>query len=81
MALSLSVSSLVALAQTDPASRITGKLLDRHQTGISGDEVLVKNSVSGEVLKVSSTADGLFIVAPLVSGVYQLISTKDEFKS
>lgn len=81
LALSLSVSSLVALAQTDPASRITGKLLDRHQTGISGDEVLVKNSVSGEVLKVSSTADGLFIVAPLVSGVYQLISTKDEFKS
>jgi hypothetical protein len=81
LALTLSAASIVGLAQFNAACRIKGKLLDLHETGVSGAVVLAKNSASGEVLKVSSTDDGTFILTPLLPGLYQLTITKEGFRS
>lgn len=65
----------------DPGGRITGKVLDMHETGVAGAEVFAKSNASGQEFTTASGENGSFNFAELRLGEYSLTAARLGFKS
>jgi hypothetical protein len=71
--------ALTALAQSDRGS-ITGTILDPAGASVAGAAVEARNTATGAVYPVASTATGNYTIAQLPAGPYELTVTVMGFK-
>ncbi|MBI3951116.1 MAG: carboxypeptidase regulatory-like domain-containing protein [Acidobacteria bacterium] len=78
---SLLAGQRVALAQGTPTGRIAGTVADATGAVVPGAEVVVKNVTTNVEYRVTTNADGYFIVPSLPVGTYSVTVTAPNFKS